>query len=62
MVGVGSVVKSMLLDTEEEIKEGINRKMRKELVVCVHNAVGKKILLVQFEDGQKKDIISCSLQ
>ena len=31
-------------------------------MVCVYTVVGKNILLVQFEDGHKKEIIFCSLQ
>ena len=37
------------------------RRMRKEVVGCVQSVVGKKKLLVQFEDGQKKEISSSSL-
>ena len=33
--------------------------MKKEVVGCVHSLVGKKFL-VQFEDGQKKEISSSS--
>ena len=31
------------------------------MVVCVHAMVGKKILLFQFEYGQKKQMSSCFL-
>ena len=35
--------------------------MRKQVVGCVQAVLGKKILLVQLEDGQKKEIISSLL-
>ena len=46
---------------ENITREGIIRRMRKEVVICVHSVVGKKKSLFQFEDGKKKDIISSSL-
>ena len=45
-IGVGSVVKSKVGELE--------KRMRKEVVVCVHSVVGKKKLLVQLEYVQKK--------
>ena len=36
-------------------------RMNKEVVGCVQSVVGKKKLLVLFEDGQKKDMGSSSL-
>ena len=30
------------------------------MVVCIHSVVGKNKFLVQLEDGQKKEIGSCS--
>ena len=37
------------------------RRMRKEVVGCVHIVVGKKMFLIKFEYGQKKEISSSSL-
>ena len=41
-VGVGSVVKANVGELEEITREGSSRMMRKELVVYVHDVVGKK--------------------
>ena len=60
-IGVGSVVKSNVVDIEYNTREGRIRRMSTEVVGCVHVVVGKKILLVKFEYGQKKDISSSSL-
>ena len=46
---------------EENTREGRSRRMSKDVVGCVHSVVGKKKFLVQFEDGQKRDMRSCSL-
>ena len=35
--------------------------MRKEVVVCVESVLGKNNLLVLFEDGKKKEIVSSLL-
>ena len=37
-------------------REGRTKGMSKEVVVCVHDLGWKKNFLVQFEDGQKKEI------
>ena len=57
-IRVGSVVKEKVRETEENIREGISRRMRmrKEVVGCVQAVVGKNIFLVQFVDGQKKEM------
>ena len=60
-IGVGSVANSNAGELENITREGRIRKMRKEVVVCVHSVVGKKKFLVQFKYGQKKDIISSSI-
>ena len=60
-IGVGSVVKAKVGELENITREGIIRRTRKEVVGCVRSVVGKKKFLVLFEDGQKKDIVSCSL-
>ena len=49
---MGSVVKAKVGEMEENTREGRSSRMRRELVGCVHAMVGKKILLVIFEDGQ----------
>ena len=53
---MGSVVKAKFGELEKITGEGRRRKTRKEVVGCIQSAVGKKNLLVQFEDGQKKEI------
>ena len=60
-IGVGSVVKAKAGETEENKREGSNRRMRKDVVGCVQAVVGKKNFLVQFEDVKKKEMSSCSL-
>ena len=60
-IGVGSVVKAGVGELENITREGIIRRKRKKLVVCVQIGVGKNNLLIQFEDGQKKDKISSLL-
>ena len=60
-IGVGSVVNAKVGELEKITREGIIRRTRKEVVVCVHSVVGKNNFLVLFEDGQKKEIGSCSL-
>ena len=42
--------------------EGISRSMRKGVMRCVQDVVGKKKLLFQLEYGQKKDMSSSLLQ
>ena len=60
-IGVGSDVKAKVRELENIKREGRIRRMRKDLVGCVHSVVGKKKFLVQFKDGQKKEISSSSL-
>ena len=57
-IGVGSVVKAKVGELEKITKEGIIRKMRKEVVGCVQSVAGNKNFLIQFEYGQKKEISS----
>ena len=54
-IGMGSVVKSKVGELEKITRKGRSRRIRKEVVVCVHIVVGNKNFLVQFEDGQKKE-------
>ena len=60
-IGVGYVVKSKVGYLEKTIRVGIIRRMRKDVVVCVHSLMGKKKFLVQFEYEQKKEIRYSSL-
>ena len=60
-IGVGSVVMAKVGELEKITREVRSRRMRKEVVGCVHIVVGKNNFLVQFEDGQKKEISSSSL-
>ena len=60
-IKMGSLVKAKVIKMEDNTREGRNRRMRKEVVVCVQFAVGKNNFLVQFEDGQKKEMSSISL-
>ena len=46
---------------EENKREVIRRRTRKEVVGCVQDVVGKKNFLVQFEDGQNKYMSDSSL-
>ena len=55
-IGVGSVVKANVGELDNITREGRIRRMRKEVVGCFQTVVGKKRLLVLFEDGQKKEI------
>ena len=57
-IGMGSVVKAKVGEIEENTREGIIRMIRKEVVVCVQDFMLKNILLVQFGDGNKKEISS----
>ena len=61
MIGVGFVVKEKVGDMEENTREERIRRMRKYVVGCVKDVVGKKNVLVKFEDGQNKERISCSI-
>ena len=60
-IGVGSVVKAKVGELEKITREGRSRRMRKEVVGCVHRVAGKNNFLILFEYGQKKDIGSCLL-
>ena len=60
-IGLGSVVKAKVGEFEKTTKEGRIRRTRKYVMGCIQSVVGKKNFLIQFEDGQKKDISSYSL-
>ena len=50
-IDVGSIVKVKVGDMYENKREVINRRIIKEVVVCVQDLVWKKIFLVKFEYG-----------
>ena len=50
-IGVGSVVKAKVGELETITWEGIIKKIRKEVVRCVHSVMRKNNFLVQSEDG-----------
>ena len=58
---MGSIVKAMVRELENITRELRIRRMSKEVMVFVQAVVGKKKFLVQFEDGQKKEISSSLL-
>ena len=45
----------------DNTREGIIRRMRKEVVGCVQAVVGNEKFLVKYEDGKIKEMISSSL-
>ena len=47
---VGTVVKTKIGELEEEVRAGISRRMRKDLTGVVQYFLGKKRLLVRFQD------------
>ena len=51
---MGSVVTAEVAEMENNTREIITRRMRKEVVGCFQDVVRKKKLLFQFEDGQNK--------
>ena len=57
-IGVGSVVKENGGELDNITGYGRIMSISKEVVRCVQDVMGKKNLLVQFEDGQKKEISS----
>ena len=57
-IGVGYVVKAKDGDMDDNKREGISRRTRKEVVGYVQDVVETKTLLVQFKYGQKKDMSS----
>ena len=60
-IGVGSIVKAKVRNMEEKTREGRSRRTRKEATCCIHAMVGKKKFVVQFEDGQKREMSASSL-
>ena len=58
---VGPVVIAKVGDMEEKTRKRRSRRTRKEVVGYVQDVVGKKKILIQFEDGKRKDMGTCSL-
>ena len=52
---VGSVMTDKLGYIEDKTMEGRSRSMKKEVVMCVQDMVGKKKIEIKFEDGQSKN-------
>ena len=53
-IGVGCVIKENVGELGDITREGRSRRMRKEVLGCVHYVVGKKNFIFKFEDGKKK--------
>ena len=47
-IGVGSIVKAKVGELEKIARGGRNRRVRKEVVGCVHDVLGKKKSPFQF--------------
>ena len=60
-IGVGSVVKTEVVKMEDNTREGIIRRIRKEVVGCVQAVLGKNKFLVIFEYGQNREMSYISL-
>ena len=46
---------------EKETRKGLSSRMRKYVVVCVQDVVGKETVLVQFKDIQRREMSASSL-
>ena len=57
-INVGTLVKSKVVDMEDNKREVINMRTRENLVSGVQYVTKKNNFLVQFEDAQKRDISS----
>ena len=60
-LGLGSIVKAKVEEIEENTRDRIIKSTRKEVMGCVQAAMEKNILLVQFGDVQRKEMISILL-
>ena len=60
-IEVGPVVKAQVGNMGDNTREGISRTERKDTVGFLQTVVWKKKFLIQFEDGQKKEMSSCSI-
>ena len=57
-IWVGSIITEKVRDMEEDTIEVGTRSIMEGVMGCVQAVVGKKKLMVQFEDGQWQDISS----
>ena len=55
---MGAVVNAKVGDLEEDVREGLTRRLRKELTSVLQGVSGKKRFLVRFQYGCKKDMTS----
>ena len=55
-IGVGSLVKSKVINMEDNTREGRSSSIRKYLVGCVQYMMWKNKSLVQFDYVQKREI------
>ena len=55
---MGYVVKAKAGELEKITRDGRITRMKKEMEVCVQDVLGKNNFLVQFKDGQRKEISS----
>ena len=60
-IEVGSAMKAKVGDPEDKKMEGRTRRTMKEVVGCVQDVVGNNKFVVQFEYGQKKEMIYSSI-
>ena len=58
---VGTVVKAKIGGLKEEVRAGSSRRMRKDLTGVVQGFLGKKRLLVRFQDGFENNLSSNQL-
>ena len=58
---VGMVVKSKIGELGEEVRAGNSRRMRSKLTVMVKGVLGRRKILVSFQNGCKKNLSSNQL-
>ena len=58
---VGTVVKAIIRELEEELRVGSSRRMRKELTGVVQGVSGRRGFLVRFQNGGEKNLSSNQL-
>ena len=57
----GMVVKAKIGELEEEVRTGSSRRIRKKLTGAVQGVLGRKRLLVRFQNGCEKNMYSNQL-
>ena len=60
-IGLGSIVKEKVGEKEDNKREGIITRTRKEVVVCVQDVVGNNNFVDKFEYGENIKMIYPSL-